>query len=414
MLNIGKLVTYNIVLLLGGVVANVFSLAINFILLKTESNLANLYVIYNGITLIISFPSTFLIRIFNVYGEKLLLDFILYAKERLYFLLVLFLSLTSLITYSTFMFITGQDIFIAINITLLAIVTIVVYILRGIQNHKFRFINTMLSLNIETGGRLLTSLVLGIFLNMGIYGVMFGALITMLLSLVPLIEKDFFAKFVKHLFDQVDVSYMPNVKSILLSSLLFSFAIELIFNFETIFTLMSLSINGEKSIYNLLQIIKKILFHGSVLLIPLVLSLGHRLKKNPYLTFFYTIISGLLLSTCLFIFFYITRDYFLDFFNLASPEAGWGTVILLSMVSNILFVLGYLTLSWLFSQERFTYCNILSILNVIVLPIIFYTSYKDLEDLLKSSLLANLIFFLSALILSIIHLTGKKYEKLKI
>lgn len=383
-----KLIKDNFLLLIGGNLGNVFSFLFNIILIRVDPVLANLYVAYNSVVLILGVPALVLMRLFTVYG-----DTVIYKLKNFYLNRQLISNITIIIFLFAFIplnfiiqrFTQDSNFLIAFMIISLSVATTIAYIFRGLKQYEEDFLPTVISLNIETGGRLILGYIFGVTLGFGINGVMIGAILAMILSLVPVFHLKYLFKISHHV-----SSY--KLMNAFFSTLVFTAGIEFFSNFDIAYSLNQLQNNiVEQTEYNILQVFRKIIFYGIFIVSAMILAVGSKNNHSKKFVFFYTLGSGLSIGVISAIAIYLFRNIILILLNQRLEVVDTAT-LLNFLIFTAFMSTTYLLSNWLLSQKKFIY-TLIPMISVIVQIFVYITADKNLKSLLSAYLTSTSVFF---------------------
>ncbi len=386
-----NIIKNNLLLLIGGNLGNVFSFLIHLLLLRLDPLVANTYLAYNGIVLILGVPALVVMRMLTIYGYSTILKLKnFYSQHRTLsnaFLILLFLSLILLnliIQRMTF----DQSPITAFMILTLAIATFFSYAFRGLKQHQENFLPTIISLNVETGGRLLLVYIFCFLLGWGINGVLIGSILSMILSIIPVFE--FKNLQMKNL--EVDTDDYSFLKA-LITSLSVTACIEFFSNFDIVYSINSLQydINAQTQ-YNILQVFRKIVFYSIFISSGLILSIGGKKKHSKVFTFLYTLISSMVIGIVSSIVLYISKDIVLAILNSKLDLIDYFELIVFLFFTTLMSS-SYLLSNWLLSRKKLVY-TLIPVFAVIGQIFVYVSSNKNLDDLLKAYFISSGIFFM--------------------
>jgi hypothetical protein len=400
-----QLIKDNLLLLIGGNLGNVFSFVLNIVLLRSNAELANEYIAYNSIALILGVPSIVAIRTFTIYGDSVIAKLRVYYENNknratiiVFSMLLLMLPITYLVKLAT----ERGTLTTSALIVLLAFATVITYAFRGLKQSQEDFLRPVISLNIETLGRLLLGYALGVVLGLGIYGVMVAAILTMLLAIIPCFDFKFFTSPAAPVSDY-------KLKRVVLNSFLLTSGTEFFANFDIAYSLRALHTNVlEQTEYSILQIFRKVIFYGIFIASSLVLSIGSKEKHTKKFSFFYTLVSGLVMGIGAALGCYIFKDILLAILN-KSFTIITNEMLILFLVISALMSASYLLSNWLLSLKKNKYV-LVPILASIIQFLIFIFADKDLINLLNAFTYSSVIYFLLVVLTGIyeVFLSKKK------
>lgn len=384
-----KLIKDNLLLLVGGNIGNVFSFLLNVLLLRADPNLANLYVGYNSVILILGVPALVAMRAFTVYGDSIfgkLKNYYERNKNKSTWFVIGFITLlfvlTNIIKFST----EESTLFSSALIIIVAISTFITYSFRGLKQHEENFLAPVISLNIETGGRLIFAYILGVWLGLGIYGVLTAAFITLLLSLIPCFDWGYL-KSTKHTVNDY------KLKTALANSLVLTAGTEFFSNFDIAYTLRVLHEDSvAQTEYTVLQIFRKIIFYGIFIVSSLILSVGSKDKHSKKFVFFYTLGSGLLIGLISAVACYFVRGIFFIILKKDLVIVDNKTLIIF-LIFTALMSAAYLLSNWLLSLKK-KLITFIPMIASLVQVVIFGFAEKSLNGLLNAFFYSTAIFFL--------------------
>lgn len=403
-----KFIRANLIVIIGGLIANAFSLLVNVMLLRQNSIVANQYVYYNSLSLILAFPSLVFLRAFSVYGWESLevLKSLILKRYKLYlFVFTMFLIISITLIYLNSH---EKDLLLALYTLILSIITIIVYALRGLFNYDLKFTNTTISFNIETGGRLLLGYFFVVFFNGDIHLMLLASIISMTLSALPLID---ISKLSDSFRNKKSLDTAQNiVQQSILISLIFTLGLEFIANFDVSYIINALQTEQEKIEFNALQVIRKIIFHGTVLVVPIILSVGSKSKNQPIRMFLYTIIIGSLVASLISLMAFIFRETFFFLINKNLVLTNTLTLIVF-LVGSILMALGYLLSNWLFSQGKLFSAFLPLIIAIVQFVILTSSPDQNINSFVYMTLVTNTFFYILTLISSLIFLKFNSVEE---
>lgn len=404
-----KLITDNLIILIGGNIGNIFSFLTNFILLALpDKKLANLYVAYNSVVLILGIPALVAMRMFTVYGDSIVFKLRnLTSRNRNFLTLGILLLTLSLIPLGYLITIFTQDgnIISTSFIILLAFLTFIVYCFRGIKQFEENFIAPVISLNIETLGRTLLVLFFGVFLDWGIYGVFLGSVISMALAIIPCFEFNYF-KGGKHIVDDF------SLKTAFANSLILTAGTEFFSNFDIAYALKVLSGNLQaQTEFNILQIFRKIIFYGLFFSSGLFLSLGSKAKFTRKFTFLYTLGVSLGFGLLGALACYLLKDILLMILK-SKFEVLENYDVLYFLIFTALMSAAYILSNWLLSTKRKLYIYIPGIASILQV-LIFTLSDHNIHALIRSFSITSGIFFSLCVLAGIyeVFIRKEKVEK---
>ncbi len=386
-----QVVKNNLLLLIGGNLGNVFSFLIHLSLLRLDPLIANTYNAYNGIVLILGVPALVVMRMLTIYGHSTILKLKnFYSKNRILSNVLLIILCLALIPLNLIIQqITFDDSPItAFMLVTLAIATFFAYAFRGLKQHEENFFPTIISLNIETGGRLLLVYIFGFIFGWGINGVLIGAILSMILSIIPVF--DFQGLKIKSLNTDIDPYSFSKAFA---SSFIVTACIEFFSNFDIIYSINSLQydVNAQTQ-YNVLQIFRKIIFYGIFISSGLILSIGGKKKHSHFFTFMYTLISGMLIGIVSSIVLYIGKDIVLLILNnrldLVDSYKMMAFLFFTTLMSS-----SYLLSNWLLSRKNIAY-TLIPVIAVISQIFVYVNSKNTLDDLLNAYFISSVIFFI--------------------
>ncbi len=402
-----KLIKDNLIILIGGNIGNIFSFLTNFILLALpDKTLANLYVAYNSIVLILGIPALVAMRMFTIYGDTILGKFQLVIKRnknRAVFILISFLVLVLITGYLVTIFTQNGNIITTFLLILLAFITFIVYCFRGLMQFDENFLVPVISLNIETLGRTILAYVFGVVLGGGIYGVFTGAIIAMGLSLIPCFDLKYFRNSAHEVSEY-------RLKTAFLNSFILTAGTEFFSNFDIAYSFKALASNLQaQTEYNVLQIFRKIIFYGLYFTAGLFLSLGSKSKFTKKFTFFYTLFVSVGIGSAGAIVCYLIKDIFLhilksEFIVLDGPD------VLYFLIFTALMSAAYILSNWLLSLKKRIY-TFIPILASIVQIIVFTTSKHDIHNLILSFSITSGFYFFACVIAGIYELYFTKNDR---
>jgi len=401
-----KLIKDNLLLLIGGNIGNVFSFLFNVLLLRADANLANLYIAYNSVILILGVPALVAMRILTIYGDTI------FAKLKNYyeinrnestlfvFLFILaFLPLIYLVDIAT----EESNYYTSFLIVVVAVSTFVTYVFRGLNQHEENFLPPVIALNIETLGRLLLGYLLGVTLGFGIYGILYAAIITLLLSLIPCFKFNYL-KGVTHS-DVPDYKF----KRAVINSFILTAGTEFFSNFDIAYSLRVLHENlATQTEYTILQIFRKIIFYGIFIASSLILAVGSKNNHSKKFVFLYTLGSGLFIGLLSALVCYLFKDIFFIIINKELLIVNDWTLILF-LISTALMSTSYLLSNWLLSLKKNIFTFIPIIASIIQL-IIFLLAERTLFGLLNAFFISTLIFFLITSLTGFYEIFIKKHN----
>lgn len=401
-----KLIRDNLLLLIGGNIGNLFSFLFNLLLLRADANLANLYIAYNSVILILGVPALVAMRILTIYGDSIFAKLKNYYernknKSTLFvFLLVLtFLPVIYVIDIST----EESNFYTSFLIFFTAVSTFITYSFRGLKQYEENFLPTVFALNIETFGRLALGYLLGVTLGFGINGILYAAIITMLLSVIPCFDFNYLRG--------VNHQEVPDYKfkRAIINSFVLTAGTEFFSNFDIAYSLRILheDINSQTE-YSVLQIFRKIIFYGIFIASPLILAVGSKNNHSKKFVFLYTLFSGLFIGSLSAFICFLFKDIFLILINKTLSIVDNATLIYF-LISTALMSTSYLLSNWLLSIKKNVFTYIPIIASVIQL-IIFFASNKTLFDLLNAFYSSTFIFFMITLLTGYYEIFIKKYN----
>ncbi|BDQ04557.1 MAG: hypothetical protein KatS3mg084_0075 [Candidatus Dojkabacteria bacterium] len=386
-----KVIKDNLLLLIGGNLGNVFSFLIHMLLLRLDPLIANMYIAYNGIVLILGVPALVVMRMLTVYGHSIIVRLrSFYTRHQIsshVFLICILLALiplTFIIQQMTF----DRSFFTAFMLVILAITTFVAYAFRGLKQHEENFLPTIISLNIETGGRLLLVYIFGFIFGWGINGVLFGAIISMIVSVVPVFE------FRSIELKGINANIEPyRFSKAFISSLIVTACIEFFSNFDIVYSMhvLQYDLNAQTQ-YNILQIFRKIIFYGIFISSGLILAIGGKNKHGKRFTFFYTAVSSFIIGFVSSIVLYLGKDVLLIILN-----NNLNLIDSLQLISFLFFTTlmssSYLLSNWLLSQKKLFHI-VIPILAIISQIVLYIQADNHINDLLNAYYLSTSLFFI--------------------
>lgn len=384
-----KLITDNLIILIGGNIGNIFSFLTNFILIAQDKKLANLYVAYNSIVLILGVPSLVAMRMFTLYGDTIIVKLGKLVKRSpniialgILLLVIGSIPLGYLVTIAT----EDGNLMTTALILILSFITFIVYSFRGLKQFEENFIAPVISLNIETLGRTILALFFGITLGWGIYGVFLGSILAMALAIIPCFEFRFFKR------SSHDVTEY-RLKSAFINSFILTAGTEFFSNFDIAYSLRVLANDFiAQTEYNVLQIFRKIIFYGLFFSSSLFLSIGSKVKFTRKFTFFYTLLVstgvGFLGATIC----YLLKDIVVKLLNYNFVILSDFEVFLFLCFTAIMSA-AYILSNWLLSLKKRIYTFIPLIASGFQ-AIIFIFSSHDIHSLLTSFAISSSIFYL--------------------
>lgn len=384
-----KLIKDNLLLLVGGNIGNVFSFLFNVVLLRADANLANLYVAYNSIILILSVPALVAMRTLTIYGDSIFGKFKSYYERNknkstlvIVVLLVALLALTLLVKIST-----EESNFVTSGlIIIVAISTFITYSFRGLKQHEENFLAPVISLNIETAGRLILGYILGVWFGLGIYGVLIAAFVTLLLSLIPCFEWGY----LNNQSHNVDEYKLRNA---LANSFILTAGTEFFSNFDVAYSLRVLHEDSNaQTEFTVLQIFRKIIFYGIFIASSLILSVGSKDRHSRKFVFFYTLGSGLVIGLISAAACFIARDIVLIVLKKDLVLVDDKTLIIF-LVFTALMSSAYLLSNWLLSLKK-KLITFIPIIASLIQIILFGIAEKSLNGLLNAFIYSTTVFFL--------------------
>jgi hypothetical protein len=401
-----KLITDNLIILVGGNIGNVFSFLTNFILLALpDKKLANLYVAYNSVVLILGVPALVAMRMFTLYGDTILYKLKSLSNKAYNILtLIILLGLLALIPIGYLITISTQDgnIVTTSMIIILSFVTFVVYCFRGLRQFEEDFIAPVISLNVETLGRTLLVLLFGVYFGWGIYGVFFGAILSMAFAILPCFKLTYISN-PKHSTDDY------RLKTAFLSSFILTAGTEFFSNFDVAYSLRVLSDSlQDQTEYNVLQIFRKIIFYGLFFTAGLFLSLGSKGKYSKKFTFYYTVGVSLFLGLSGSLVCYLLKDIFLQLLNNEFIVLD-DSQVLYFLIFTAFMSASYILSNWLLAQKKKKYIYI-PVIASIVQVFVFVTFGNDIDNLIKSFSISSLFYFIISVIAGIyeVHFSNAK------
>lgn len=398
-----KLIKDNLIILIGGNIGNIFSFLTNFILLAVDKRLANLYVAYNSIVLILGVPALVAMRMFTIYGDTIILKLRkIYSKgtNLLGFIVLGILLLTIPLGYFITLSTEDGNIITSALIIILALLTFVVYCFRGIKQFEENFIPTVISLNIETLGRTILVLVLGVWLGWGIYGVFLGAIISMALAIIPCFEYNYLFGG-KH-----DVSDYRLIHAFA-NSFILTAGTEFFSNFDVAYSLKVLENNDQaQTEYTTLQLFRKMIFYGLFFSSGLFLSLGNKAKFTKKFTFLYTLGVSLGFGGLGALIIYLLRNIFLqilrtNFIILDNDDVAY------FMIFTALMSSAYILSNWLLASKRKLYIYIPGLASILQV-LIFVFSQHNIHSLIISFSITSGIFFTLSVVAGIYEVFIRK------
>lgn len=384
-----QLIKDNLLLLVGGNIANVFSFLLIILLLRANTEVANTYVAFNSIAIILAVPALVATRVFTIYGPAIFGKIHKYISEHrnqsligLIAFLVLLLPLNILISRFT----ADADYVSSFLIISTAIAMIVSYAFRGLRQYEENYLKAIISLNMETGGRLILSYLLGITLGLGIHGVMIGAVISMIASIFGSYDSKYW---------NAKLEKLSEVRIIqaFAGSLIVTAGLEFFANFDTAYSLNALNYDHKaQTEYNVLQFFRKIIFYGTFAVSSMVLSIGSKDKHSRKFVFGFTLASGLIIGFGASIVFYLLQPLLLWILG-QSLERVSEQYFILFLIFTTLMSTAYLVSNWLLSIKKRAYLFIPIIASSIQF-VMFLLAPKTLEGMLDAFIRSSGLFFI--------------------
>lgn len=400
-----KLIQDNILLLIGGNLGNVFSFLFNMVLLRADAELANLYVAYNSVVLILGVPALVAMRILTVYGDSAIGKIRAFYESRpLLSNIIFILCILSLLPLNFIVQRITQDsnFITSFMLITLTIALTISYAFRGLKQYEEDFMSTVIALNIETAGRLIIGYVLGVVFGLGVNGVLIGAIVAMVLSIIPVFSK-------KYLIGKTHFVPTYKLKIAFFSTLILTAGIEFFSNFDIAYTFKALQYDSiAQTEYNVLQIFRKIIFYGIFIASAVILAAGSKKNHTKKFIFFYTLGSGLTIGIISAIISFEFKDIILFLLNRNLTILDSST-ILNFLIFTALMSTAYLLSNWLLAQKRFIY-TLIPIVSSIIQFIIYFFAEKTLEGLLNAYLESTAIFFALTTITGIYEIFFRKHN----
>jgi len=382
----------NVLMFIGGNIANALNYFLNIILLRIDNHLFNLYTAYSSIGLILLAPSLVSMRVFTVFGNPIIENIRrYYVKNKNKVLIILIISSLLLIPFNLFLTRVTVDgtIVTSALLIVLAIIGLIANIFRGIRQNHEDYKTAVLSINLEAMGRLFLGYVFAITLDMGISGILLGHILGLVGSLLICFDRSHIETMTHN--DEV------RLKNIFLGTLLMTAGLEFFSNFDIIFSnhVLQEDLTAQTE-FNTLQFFRKIIFFGIFTVSSIILSLGGKNRHTKRFMFIFTLGTGLFIGIGIGGVFFLFRNII---FNLLHQN-----ITLISTGHQILFLIfttlmstSYLLANWLFTMKK-TYFVLLPIIAAVIQFLCFILIGKDLDTVLQAFYISSGLFFLLTLI----------------
>jgi hypothetical protein len=388
-----KLVKDNLIMFIGGNVANALNYFLNLALFRIDDTLLNLYTTYTSVSLLLLIPSQVSLRTFTVFGNPIVENLRRYYLRNknlvLSLLIVLALMLLPANIILTRITQSGKTVT-SVLLILLALIGVVSYVFRGIRQHDEDYRTAAISLNIEAVSRLVLGLLFSVYLKMGISGILIAHIIGLIGSLIVCFDKEQFRSTLKHN-DEV------RLKNLFVNTFWLTAGLEFFANFDIIYSAHILNPENlappppAQTQFNTLQFFRKIIFFGSFTVSSIILSIGGKGHKTKQFMFMYTMVVGLIIGVGSSIFFILLKKPILSILQKD-----------LTLISNLQLVqflaattfmsTSYLLANWLYTLKKtnFIFLPMIASITQFTLYILFA---KDLISMLNIFFITSTIFF---------------------
>ncbi len=383
-----QLIKDNLLMFIGGNIANGLNYVLNVVLLRIDNNLFNLYTAYTSVSLILLIPSNVTMRVFTVFGSPIISNIQdLYARRRnlIYSLLIVFaLALIPLNWKLTGITENGNTYTSAILI-LLMIVGLVSNVFRGIRQNEEDYRRAVISINTEAVGRLILGFIFAVVFKMGINGILYGHILGLVGSLLVCFSPS-------HVNRTVPSNSKVRLLDIFLSTLVMTAGLEFFSNFDIIYSnYLLMENNQQQTEFNTLQFFRKIIFFGIFTVSSIALSIGGKNRHSKKFVFGFTVFTGLLIGVGSSIFFLLFKGILLSILK-ANFVHVTDTKIVLFLIATTLMSTSYLVANWLFTLKR----KMFTIIPIVASGVQFFTFIlfaKDFDSVLRAFLISSIAFF---------------------
>lgn len=401
-----KLFNDNLILLIGGNVANVFSFLLLILLFRTHPDVASSYTAFMSVVLILSIPGQIIMRMFTVYGDSLFKGILTWVYHNSFksWMIVFFLSFSTIPISFLIMYVSPRaDFTIAMIVTLVIFSMIISYGLRGLRQFEDNFFMAMLALNLETIGRFIFGYILCFVFDFGINGVMIGTLIAMTLSIIPSIKKEYFDL-------KGFEGYKEKISHSILNSALFTIGAETFTNFDTAYILKVYEDNNAlQNEFAVLQFYRKIIFYGIFTLSSLILSIASKGTRSKLFVFLFTLGMGISMGGVASIIFYEFKDFFFSLLNQKLLVVHDEYFAMFLMATTFL-ITAYLLANILLSKKRIFY-SLIPIIAVLIQIPTFLLSQNDIESMISAYTLSTASFLLLCIVFAGYDILKEKFQK---
>lgn len=384
-----KIFLNSILMIIGVNASNFINYLIYFFILRLDTDLFNQYTVLFSILTIVLVPASILLRIFNTFGISILNKYsktdILKGKNLLLISIIniiIILGISLLLAIYKFSI---ESIIIVVSIYALASV---LNIYRGLSQNREKFINFIVSLNVDAIIRLVLSIFLGVHLKLGINGILIAIIIGYLGGL--LVSSYKFKSTVDKIADE-----NFKIKEVLFSGFLITLALEVISNIDILIANYILGNNEILTTYNTLQFLRKTIYFFAFALTGIVLSLGTNKNYSKKFTLQFTFIAAFLSSTLVALILFLTQGISFNLLGFGNYNL-YQTEIMFFFIGTIFYSISYLLANWIFTQQIFQYIYL--IIPLIFLEvIIFFIFGNNFRNISISFVFFNFIFLLSTL-----------------
>lgn len=403
-----QLIKDNVLMFVGGNIANALNYLLNIILLRTDKPLFNLFTAYSSLTLLLFIPSLVSLRVFTVFGNPVIANLresLIRNKNKYLIGIIVLVSL--LIPLNLLLTNISEDgNFITSSLLLIvATISILANIVRGIQQYEENYKRAILSINIEALGRLFLGFFFAVILKFGISGILIGHIIGLIGSLLVCFEK-------KHIAITQKKSDQFRLKNIFYNTFIMTAGLEFLSNFDIVYSNRILQKDvAAQTEYNVLQFFRKIIFFGIYTVSSTILSIGSKDRHSKKFMFLFTFMTGLIIGIGCGIGFFLLKGLI---FKLLAQDISLisNQELAIFICATTLMSTGYLLSNWLFSLKRKLYIYIPLISSGIQF-IIFVLSGHSLQALLNAFYISSIMFFLLAVAGSVLEITNTQHNNIR-
>ncbi|MFW5719481.1 MAG: hypothetical protein ACOCXT_00435 [Candidatus Dojkabacteria bacterium] len=386
-----QLLKNNLLMFVGGNIANGLNYLLNIILLRIDEPLFNLYTAYTSASLILLIPSLAVMRIFTSQGLSLfrnVKDSLVRAKNKAIICLIVFAVLLIPVNYILTSILEGGTIITSALLIILAVIGVIANIFRGLKQNEENYTIAVISMNLEAAGRLFLGFIFAVLLGMSINGILLGHILGFVLSMLICLDM----KYVNF----KNIHYTPvKLFPVFSGIMLMTAGLEFFANFDIVYADRVLPNDSiAQTEFNTLQVFRKIIFFGVFTVSAVVYSVANKSDHSKKFVFFFTTLIGLIAGISLSGGFILLHSYILGFLDTELTLTSRSLEIYFLFATTFMST-SYLLSNWLFTTGKKKYIY-LPVFASLLQVLIFIVVGKDFTSLLTAFFSSSLVFFIIA------------------